>query len=131
MSKPQTDVIYNSDCPICSREVAGYRRYSTAQGLPIRYSGLDQADLARWGLSKDAAARRFHVVQDGRLISGLPAFAALWAAMPRFRWLAWLVTRPGIGPVARWGYDQIAAPLLYAMHRRRQARTLHKRDTER
>ncbi|MBK1636407.1 thiol-disulfide oxidoreductase DCC family protein [Rhodovulum adriaticum] len=123
----QTEVIYNAECPICSREVGAYRRHAQARGLPIRFSPLDGANLARWGLSAEDAARRFHVVQDGRLISGVPAFAALWSAMPRYRWLAWLVTRPGLRGVAGWGYDRLAAPLLYAMHRRRQARALHKR----
>lgn len=121
----ETEVIYNADCPICSREVAGYRRVTEAAGLPIRYSDLKRADLARWGLTEEAAARRFHVVQDGRLLDGVPAFAALWAQMPGLRWLARLVALPGLRSLAVFGYDRLAAPLLYALHRRRSARALH------
>lgn len=121
----ETEVIYNANCPICAREVEGYRRYSTARALPIRYTALDIADLGRWGMSAEDAARRFHVVQDGRLIAGMDAFAALWSEMPRFRALAWLVMRPGLRPLSHWGYDRLAAPLLYALHRRRVARALH------
>lgn len=122
MADTETHVIYNETCPICAREVAGYRRYSETSGLPIRYHGLSSDARARLGLSADDAARRFHVVQDGRLISGLPAFVALWREMPRFRWLARLVSLPVIFPLTRLGYDRIAAPVLYAMHRRRSQR---------
>lgn len=122
----ETEVIYNADCPICSREIAGYRRMSEAAGLAIRYSDLKRADLARWGLTEEAAARRFHVVQDGRLLDGVPAFAALWSRMPGLRWLARTVELPGLRQMAAFGYDRLAAPLLYALHRRRRARALHK-----
>lgn len=112
-------VIYNDTCPICSREVAAYKRRTPDA---VRYVGLDPDRLAQLGLTPDAAARRFHVVRDGTLLSGVPAFAALWDTMPRLRWLARLVRLPGIRGVTAWGYDRVAAPLLYALHRRRQAR---------
>lgn len=122
MTTDETHVIYNETCPICAREVEGYRRYSGARGLPIRYHGLSSEMRQRQGLSADDAARRFHVVRNGRLIAGLPAFVALWHEMPRFRWLARLVSLPVIFPLVRFGYDRIAAPLLFAMHRRRSQR---------
>lgn len=117
-----TTVIYNGECPICSREVAGYRRHAEARALPIRFDPLASADLARWGLTADQAARRFHVIQDGRLIAGVDAFIALWMAMPRFRPLARVVSLPGIRQIAGLAYEYAAAPALYALHRRRLRR---------
>ena len=115
-------VIYNAACPICSREVEGYRRYAEARALPLAFEDLGRADLATLGLTPQDAARRLHVVRDGELLAGLPAFVALWEEMPRFRWLARTVSLPVVRPLATALYEGILAPLLYAMHRRRQAR---------
>jgi len=118
----ETTVIYNADCPICSREVDGYRRYAEARALPLHFQDMGRADLAAWGLTPEDAARRLHVVQQGRLLAGVDAFVALWAEMPRFRWLARLVALPGLRQAAELLYERALAPLLYAMHRRRVAR---------
>ena len=118
----ETTVIYNASCPICAREVEGYRRHAEARALPLRFQDLARADLAAWGLTPEDAARRLHVVQNGRLLAGVPAFVALWSAMPRFRWLARLVSLPLVQPLAEAIYERLLAPALYAMHRRRVAR---------
>ncbi|WP_058246386.1 thiol-disulfide oxidoreductase DCC family protein [Tropicibacter naphthalenivorans] len=117
----KTTVIYNDTCPICSREVDGYKRL-TAQDATIGYHGLSACDLARFGLTPDQAARRFHVVKGGQLLSGMPAFAALWQDIPRLRWLARVVRAPIIRPAVGALYDHVAAPILYKMHKRRQRR---------
>ncbi len=117
----KTHVIYNASCPVCSAEIDHYRAYSTKRALPISYADIGDADLTKWGLSRDDAAKRLHVVQDGELLSGVPAFAALWAEMPRYRWVSRLVMVPGIRHVAAAIYNHILAPALYARHRRREA----------
>lgn len=115
-------VIYNDSCPICSREVESYRRMTERGGLEVAYVGLSEETYQRFGLTADEAARRFHVLKGGRLLSGVPAFAALWNEMPRLRWLARLVQVWGVRWVARQTYDRLLAPALYAMHKRRQRR---------
>jgi predicted DCC family thiol-disulfide oxidoreductase YuxK len=114
--------IYNGECPICAREIASYRSYVSARDLPVEFEPLQQADLARLGLTAEDAARRLHVLRGDELLSGLPAFVALWQEMPRFRWLAGLVSLPIVRPVASLVYEQALAPALYALHRRRIAR---------
>jgi predicted DCC family thiol-disulfide oxidoreductase YuxK len=119
-------VLYNGACPICSREVALYRTEAarTAAGIAFRDVTAAEAagDLAALGLTPEGAARRFHVVMDGQLIDGIDAFVALWSALPRWRWLSRTVGSRAIRPVAALAYDHIAAPALYALHRRRQRR---------
>lgn len=112
-------VIYNDTCPICAREVAGYRRAARRHGLPIAFRGLSEGDLQRYGLTTSRAAKRFHVVENGRIVDGVDAFALLWDRMPRLRWLSRFVRLPVIAPVSRALYDHAAAPALYALHRRR------------
>lgn len=113
------DVIFNDTCPICSREVALYQSRTEDD---VIYHGLSEGDLARFGLDPETAAREFHVVQDGKLVSGVEAFALLWDRMPRMRWLARLVRLPVVAPIARLVYRRVLAPLLYAMHKRKEAR---------
>lgn len=118
----ETEVLYNGECPICSREIASYARYVEGNDIPVRFEALQETDLQRWGVDADDAARRLHVLKDGEVFDGLEAFQILWADMPRFAWLARLTRLPVIQPVARRVYDYILAPLLYRMHRRRVAR---------
>jgi predicted DCC family thiol-disulfide oxidoreductase YuxK len=116
----ETRVLYNETCPVCRVEIDAYRRRAVRQGLPIRFDTLDRAE--DWGLTADEAARQLHVWQDGRVLSGLEAFRALWSAMPRWRWLARVTGWPVIRPLAKVLYSRIAAPLLYRAHLRRQRR---------
>ena len=123
------DVLYNGSCPICSAEIAAYRRAAEAQGLPLAFHDLSATDLADWGIGPDEAARRLHLRQGDRLLSGLDAFRALWGQIPRLRWLAWLTGLPVVRPLAAALYDHALAPLLYALHRRRQSRADRGRAT--
>lgn len=113
-------VLYNGACPICAREIAGYRRAAARHDAPLRFEDLDQADLAAWGLSHEAARRRLHLRQDGQVLAGLPAFLALWARLPGWRWLARGLGLPGVRQVAHAVYEGLLAPLLAAMDRRRR-----------
>lgn len=115
-------VIYNQTCPICSREVGAYQRYAERNDLPIDFAALDAPVVGEQGLSADDAARRLHVVRDGVLLSGTEAFLALWAAMPRFRWLARVLSVPPFRQIAGFVYEKIAAPWLYRRHVARMQR---------
>jgi predicted DCC family thiol-disulfide oxidoreductase YuxK len=115
------DVIYNNSCPICSREVAGYRRLAVTKGAAISFVGIGDARTLIAGMTEDEAARRFHVVKDGAIVSGIDAFRLLWSKLPGWRWLARLIGLPDIYQIATCGYDWVAAPALYALHRRRQS----------
>lgn len=116
-----TSVLYNAACPVCRFEIDHYAAYSERSTLPIRFEDLNETDLARWGLSRDAAARRLYVRQGETLLSGIPAFLVLWREMPRYRWLAWIVSRPGLYWCACVTYDRAIAPILYHWQRVRNA----------
>ncbi len=115
-----TRVLYNADCPVCSFEIDHYAKYSDARALPIRFEDLNCVDMTDWGLSRDEAARRLYVLRGGQIYSGIPAFIVLWQDMPRYRWLARLVSLPGIHWLAVKVYDHVLAPLIYRWHQRRQ-----------
>lgn len=113
-------VLYNDTCPVCRFEIDSYRKLAEREGAGLCFDPVAKAP--DWGLSADAAARRLHVQVDGRLVSGMEAFRAIWERLPRWRWAArvtrWPVVRQGMDVL----YDRIAAPLLYRAHLRRQRR---------
>ncbi len=116
-------VIYNASCPICSAEVGHYRSAARSCVRAVEFHDItDGALLARYGLATEDAARRFHLVRDGEVLSGVPAFVALWNTLPGWRGLARVVGHPVVRPLAGVVYDRLAAPLLYALHLRRQRR---------
>ncbi len=117
-----TRVLFNADCPICNAEICHYQAYSDGQNLDISFDDLNSDALENWGVDADTAARRLHVVHNGQLFAGIPAFLVLWQEMPRYRWLAKLVGLPGIKQIASFGYDHILAPAIYHRHKRRLAR---------
>lgn len=116
----ETKVLYNHTCPVCRFEIDGYAKRVRADGLPVRFDDLSRA--ADWGLTADQAARSLHVIHKGKLLSGIPAFRALWSVMPRWRWVAFITGLPLIRPATTALYDHILAPALYRAHRKRQSR---------
>lgn len=115
-------VLYNGDCPICSREIAAYRGTAARDGLALDFEDLNRTDLAAWGVSAEAARRRLHVRRGDEVLAGLPAFVALWRSMPRLRWLAALVSARPVRPLATLLYEHLLAPALHALDRRRRRR---------
>ncbi len=84
---------YDGGCPLCSKEIAHYRRIDRA-GL-IRWVDItqDAEALADVGLDKSTAMRRLHVQEtDGQLLQGVPAFVAIWRRLPGYRLLARVVS---------------------------------------
>ena len=81
-------VYFDGGCPICSAEIAYYRRQPGAQAC----EWIDVCSCAEealgLGLARDTALRRFHVRRaDGQLVDGMRGFAALWSTLPRTAWL--------------------------------------------
>lgn len=87
MSTSELTVYYDGACPVCRREIAAWRRADGAERLDWVDASDADADLGG-DLDRDRALARMHVRDaDGRLIEGAGAFAALWRAFPKTRWL--------------------------------------------
>ncbi|SHL64341.1 Protein of unknown function, DUF393 [Roseovarius marisflavi] len=118
----ETQVLYNARCPVCRAEIDHYAGYARRHDLSITFHDLNSHALEHWGISADAAARRLHVRQGGRVTSGVEAFVLLWSAMPRYRLVARMVGLPGLRHLAGVIYNRILAPRLYARHLARERR---------
>jgi predicted DCC family thiol-disulfide oxidoreductase YuxK len=114
-----TRVLFNEDCPICNAEICHYRKYAEANGIELYFDKLGDTDLSLYGVSKDQGAKRLHIISDGKVIHGLPAFQKLWTQMPRYKLLAIVTNLPIVREIAGLIYDKILAPILYKSHLKR------------
>ena len=80
-------VYFDGGCPVCSREIAAYRRQTGAQNCVwVDASSCPEPSLGSDLSTRDAMAR-FHVRRaDGQLVVGMRAFALLWLELPRMAW---------------------------------------------
>ena len=117
-------VLYDGECPLCRREIAHLSKLaSRAPSSALCFVDLTRDD-ARALVNPETRERllaRFHVEQaDGSRLSGAAAFAAMWARLPGWRWLARLARLPGMLALMEVGYLGFLKlrPLLQALARR-------------
>ncbi|WP_425257774.1 demethoxyubiquinone hydroxylase family protein [Rubrivivax sp. RP6-9] len=92
-------VLFDGACPLCRREIALYQGLTARQPLAFVDVSSATADLPP-GTDRATLLARFHVRRaDGSLVSGARGFAALWAVLPGWRWLARIAALPGVTPL--------------------------------
>jgi predicted DCC family thiol-disulfide oxidoreductase YuxK len=102
-------VLFDGGCPMCSGEIAHYRKLTSLK--PIHWSDITQDDqmLRRFGVGREAAMAEFHVLDEaGNLHKGADGFVLLWQALPYYRWLARTCQALRLLPVMRWAYSRFA-----------------------
>ena len=84
-------VWYDGGCPLCRREIALMRRLDRTHAIDFvdvatgtTACPIDRADLLA----------RFHAREDGKIVAGAAAFAAMWRAIPLFRPLGLAARNP-------------------------------------
>jgi len=110
LGQRRTAVFFDGGCPMCRREIAHYQRLDGAGR--IRWLDIHQQPeiVAEVGVSWEAAMQRLHVRSStGELHTGVPAFVAIWRELPRYRWLARVVTAvSGLMPLLGFAYGRFA-----------------------
>lgn len=98
-------VLYDGDCPLCSREIAWYRGQTASESIRwVDLARCEQSELPP-GIRREVALRRFHVLEaDGHAVTGAAAFLRLWAAYPRLARHVRLARLPGVLPLLERGY---------------------------
>ena len=92
---PQLTVWFDGGCPLCRREISFMRRLDRRQAI-------DFVDVAVPGtpascpVDRAALLARFHAREDGRVVSGAAAFAAMWRAIPLLRPLGLAARNPRV-----------------------------------
>ena len=89
-------VYFDGSCALCTAEIGHYA--SRKGGDEIGFVDVSEAGVNLGSdLSGGDAMARFHVrLADGTLVSGAPAFVAVWEALPGWRWAARVAKLPGV-----------------------------------
>lgn len=88
MTKRFLTVYFDGLCKLCSKEIELYQRLD--RDGKINFVDICSPDFIaeEHGLDPIKVHKFFHVKrQDGQLVSGVDAFAEIWALLPEFRWL--------------------------------------------
>ncbi len=75
-------VWFDGGCPLCRREIALMRRLD--QGRAIDFVDV-ATEAAVCPLDRETLLARFHARENGVVLSGAAAFAAMWRAIPVLR----------------------------------------------
>jgi len=75
-------VWFDGGCPLCTREIAVMRRLD--RGRRIDFIDVGTSETA-CPIDRRLLLERFHAQEDGRILSGAAAFAAMWRAIPVLR----------------------------------------------
>jgi predicted DCC family thiol-disulfide oxidoreductase YuxK len=86
-------VWYDSGCPLCLREITLMRRLDRRDAIDF-IDILSEADSCPISPAKMLA--RFHAQEEGQLLSGAAAFAAMWRAIPKLRPFGLIARNPWI-----------------------------------
>ncbi|RVT43736.1 thiol-disulfide oxidoreductase DCC family protein [Sphingobium algorifonticola] len=89
----QLTVWYDGGCPLCRREIALMRRLDR-RGRIAFVDVAGDGDDAACPVDRAALLARFHAREDGVMLSGAAAFAAMWRAIPLLRPLGLLARNP-------------------------------------
>ncbi|MCQ8279275.1 DUF393 domain-containing protein [Acetobacteraceae bacterium KSS8] len=96
-------VWFDGSYPLCRREIALMRRLDRRGA--IRFENVSSAETA-CPIDRGALLRRFHARENGRVLDGAAAFAAMWRAIPVLRPLGLAARHPLVLRVLERGYER-------------------------
>jgi len=76
------EVWFDGDCPLCRREIAVMRRLDRRGAIVFTDVANGQGSCP---IDRAELLARFHAREDGAMLSGAAAFAAMWRAIPLLR----------------------------------------------
>jgi predicted DCC family thiol-disulfide oxidoreductase YuxK len=121
MTNARLTLFYDGLCPLCSREIAHYRRRMPRGAADFIDIADPTFDAANHGLDHRQVQRIMHVKVGQELHLGLDAFIAIWDAIPAYQLLGRFAKLPGVHAVLRLGYAVFARVRPWLPRRRKHS----------
>ena len=100
-------VFFNNSCNICKIEIDHYKKHSDDNLEWVDITNNKQAvDLT--SKSKEELLRRLHVIDNGQVIGGAKAFIIIWSKIPKYNFLAKILSFKPLFILFHYAYEFIA-----------------------
>ena len=100
-------VFFNNSCSICRLEINHYKKISDSNLEWIDITNNQQAvDLT--SKSKEELLRRLHVIDNGQVIGGAKAFIIIWSKIPKYNFLAKILSFKPLFILFHYAYEFVA-----------------------
>ncbi len=101
--QPHLIVFYDALCPACVKDRDNYLRWAGQHANHIHWQDATahQTLLAEYGVTLEQALLELYVyeIKSQHMLKEIPAYARLFQAIPKLRWLGWLISTPIIKPL--------------------------------
>ena len=100
-------VFFNNSCNICKMEIDHYKKHSDDNLEWVDITNNQQAvDLT--SKSKEELLRRLHVIDNGQVIGGAKAFVIIWSKIPKYNFLAKILSFKPLFILFHYAYEFVA-----------------------
>ena len=100
-------VFFNNSCNICKMEIDHYKKHSNDNLEWVDITNNQQAvDLT--SKSKEELLRRLHVIDNGQVIGGAKAFIIIWSKIPKYNFLAKILSFKPLFILFHYAYEFVA-----------------------
>uniref|UniRef100_A0A7S3ECF4 Thiol-disulfide oxidoreductase DCC n=1 Tax=Rhodosorus marinus TaxID=101924 RepID=A0A7S3ECF4_9RHOD len=126
----KVQLLYDSDCPLCMREVNFLTKRDGGRGLVdfVDVSDLSYSPDEHQGISFEDAMGRIHaVLPDGKVITGIDVFVTVYEALG-MGWVYAVTKIPGVGKIADSVYNMWADARLQLTGRKDLAELVRERE---
>ena len=100
-------VFFNNSCNICKIEIDHYKKNSNEDIEWVDITNNQHAvDLT--SKSKEELLRRLHVIDNGQVIGGAKAFIIIWSKIPKYNFLAKILSFKPLFILFHYAYEFVA-----------------------
>ena len=100
-------VFFNNSCNICKLEIDHYKKNSDENLEWVDITDNQKAvDLT--SKSKEELLRRLHVIDNGQVIGGAKAFIIIWSKIPKYNFLAKILSFKPLFFLFHYAYEFVA-----------------------
>ena len=100
-------VFFNNSCNICKIEIDHYKKNSNEDIEWVDITNNQQA-LDLTSKSKEELLRRLHVIENGEVIGGAKAFIIIWSKIPKYNFLAKILSFKPLFILFHYAYEFVA-----------------------